>query len=194
MLEAFPTIVDVNFTANLESKLDDVEDAKIYWKDIIRDFYPQLQEAVDDAEENLEKIEIADEETDVICEKCGKNMVIKYGRHGKFLGCPGFPECMNTKPYLEKIGVACPKCDKDVVIKKTRKGRRYYGCEDNPDCDFMTWQKPIKQKCPNCDGYMLEKGKNIVCNDEEECGYVINKEEFEKQEQTKQKKNPDQKE
>ena len=109
----------------------------------------------------------------VICDKCGRNMVIKYGPHGKFLGCPGFPECHNTKPYYEKIGVACPKCGKDVVLKKTKKGRRYYGCEDNPECDFMSWQKPSSKKCPKCGGYMVEKGSKLVCADET-CGYVEN--------------------
>ena len=178
MLTAFLTIVDVNFTANLESLLDSVEEGKIKWKTTIRNFYPDLQKAVDSAEKNLEKIEIADEETDVLCEKCGRNMVIKYGRHGKFLGCPGFPECMNAKPYLEKIDVECPKCGKDIVVRKTKKGRRYYGCEENPDCDFMTWQKPSKHKCPQCKGYMLEKGKRIVCHDEE-CGYVVARDELE---------------
>ena len=188
MLTAFPNVVDVNFTAILESRLDDVEDGKIEWKTVIRDFYPGLEEAVESAEKNLEKIEIADEVTEVICEKCGRNMVIKYGPHGKFLGCPGFPECRNTKPYLEKIGVDCPKCGKDVVVKKTKKGRRYYGCEDNPDCDFMTWQKPSKHKCPNCSGYMLEKGKRVVCHDEE-CGYVISKEDLEEKVAMEKQKN-----
>lgn len=98
-------------------------------------------------------------------------MVVKYGPHGKFLGCPGFPECRNTKPYLEKIGVACPKCGKDVVLRKTKKGRRYYGCEDNPECDFMTWQKPSSKKCPECGGYMVEKGNKLVCGDEK-CGHI----------------------
>lgn len=181
MLTAFLSIVDVNFTANLESLLDAVEDGKIKWKTAIRNFYPDLQKAVDSAEKNLEKIEIADEVTDVLCEKCGRNMVIKYGRHGKFLGCPGFPECMNAKPYLEKIGVECPKCGKDIVVRKTKKGRRYYGCEDNPDCDFMTWQKPSKRKCPQCKGYMLEKGKKVVCHDEE-CGYVVTRDKLEEME------------
>ncbi len=181
MLTAFLSIVDVNFTANLESLLDAVEDGKIKWKTAIRNFYPDLQKAVDSAEKNLEKIEIADEVTDVLCEKCGRNMVIKYGRHGKFLGCPGFPECVNAKPYLEKIGVECPKCGKDIVVRKTKKGRRYYGCEDNPDCDFMTWQKPSKRKCPQCKGYMLEKGKKVVCHDEE-CGYVVTRDKLEEME------------
>ena len=107
-------------------------------------------------------MKIEDEVTDVICEECGRNMVVKYGPHGKFLACPGFPDCRNTKPYLEKIGVPCPVCGKDVVIRKTKKGRRYYGCEDNPECEFMSWQKPIdEKKCPRCGKYMLEKGINI---------------------------------
>ena len=101
-------------------------------------------------------------------------MVIKYGPHGKFLACPGFPECRNTKPYLEKIGVACPKCGKDIVLRKTKKGRKYYGCEDNPDCDFMSWQKPSKEKCPKCGGIMVEKGNKLLCINEA-CGYIENK-------------------
>ena len=133
------------------------------------------------AERELEKVQIADEVTDVICEECGKNMVIKYGPHGKFLACPGFPDCRNTKPYLEKIGVACPMCGKEVVIRKTRKGRKYYGCEDNPNCEFMSWQKPSSHKCDKCGKYMLEKGNRVVCSDEQ-CGYVISKKEMEKSE------------
>ena len=171
MKKAFPTIVDVNFTANMESLLDGVGDGKVKWKEVIRNFYPDLDEAVKAAEKELENVRIEDEVSDVICEKCGRNMVIKYGPHGKFLGCPGFPECRNTKPYFEKIGVACPKCGKDIVLKKTKKGRRYFGCEDNPDCDFMSWQKPVSKKCPKCGGYMIEKGNKIVCADGN-CGYI----------------------
>ena len=137
----------------------------------LRAFYPDLEEAVQKAEKELETVKIEDEVTDVICEECGRNMVIKYGPHGKFLACPGFPECRNTKPYLEKIGVPCPVCGKDVVIRKTKKGRKYYGCENNPECEFMSWQKPSKEKCPECGGYMLEKGNKLVCADEK-CGYV----------------------
>jgi DNA topoisomerase-1 len=175
MKKAFSSIVDVNFTANLESLLDSVEDGTVNWKTVIRNFYPDLEEAVKLAEKELEEIKIEDEETDVICEECGRNMVIKYGPHGKFLGCPGFPDCRNTKPYLEKIGIPCPICGKDIVIRKTKKGRKYYGCENNPECEFMTWQKPSKEKCPKCGGYMLEKGTKLVCNDEK-CGYVaVNK-------------------
>lgn len=171
MKKAFPTIVDVNFTANMESLLDGVGDGKVKWKEVIRNFYPDLDEAVKAAEKELENVKIEDEVSDVVCEKCGRNMVIKYGPHGKFLGCPGFPECRNTKPYFEKIGVACPKCGKDIVLKKTKKGRRYFGCEDNPDCDFMSWQKPVAKKCPKCGGYMIEKGNKIACADEN-CGYI----------------------
>lgn len=173
MKESFTSIVDFNFTANLETLLDGVEDGTIQWKTVVRNFYPDLEEAVTKAQEELEKVEIHDEVTDVICEQCGKNMVIKYGPHGKFLACPGFPECRNTKPYLEKIGVSCPKCGKDVVIRKTKKGRRYYGCEDNPECDFMTWQKPSVEKCPDCGGVLVEKGAKLVCLDTN-CGYVKN--------------------
>ena len=171
MKKAFPTIVDVNFTANMETLLDSVGEGKVKWKEVIRNFYPYLDEAVKLAEKELENVKIEDEVTDVICDKCGRNMVIKYGPHGKFLGCPGFPECHNTKPYLEKIGVTCPKCGKDIVLKKTKKGRRYFGCENNPECDFMSWQKPVSKKCPKCGGYMVEKGNKIACADET-CGYI----------------------
>ena len=163
MIKAFPQIVDVNFTANMESLLDGVADGDVKWKEIIKNFYPDLKESVDSAEKELENVKIEDEVTDVICDKCGRNMVIKYGPHGKFLGCPGFPECHNTKPYLEKIGVKCPKCGKDIILKKTKKGRMFYGCEGYPECDFMTWQRPSDKKCPKCGGYMLIKGNKLVC-------------------------------
>ena len=174
MMTAFPTIVDVKFTANMESLLDGVAEGTVEWKEIIRNFYPDLKIAIDEAEKELEHVKIEDEVTDVICDKCGRNMVIKYGPHGKFLGCPGFPECHNTKPYLEKIGVACPKCGKDVILKKTKKGRMFYGCEGYPECDFVSWQKPSDKKCPKCGGYMIEKGSKLVCADET-CGYVESK-------------------
>ena len=171
MKEAFPTIVDQKFTANMESLLDKVAEGSIGWKAVVSNFYPDLAEAVQIAEQELEKVQIEDEVTDVICDLCGRNMVIKYGPHGRFLACPGFPECRNTKPYLEKIGVSCPNCGKEIVMKKTKKGRKYYGCEANPDCDFMSWQKPSKEKCPECGGYMVEKGNKLVCADNQ-CGFV----------------------
>ena len=171
MKESFPTIVDEHFTANMESLLDGVAEGNINWKTVVANFYPDLESAVQKAEKELEKVTIEDEVTEEICENCGRNMVIKYGPYGKFLACPGFPECRNTKPYYEKIGVACPKCGKDVVIKMTKKGRRYYGCIDNPECDFMSWGRPVEKKCPRCGGYMVEKGNKLACADEH-CGYT----------------------
>lgn len=171
MRQAFCSIVDVNFTATMEALLDAVESGDVYWKTIIRNFYPDLEESLANAERELENITIEDEVSDVVCEVCGRQMVIKYGPHGKFLACPGFPECRNTKPYLEKIGVACPTCGKEVVVRKTKKGRRYYGCEANPECEFMSWQKPSGKKCPQCGGILLEKGNKLVCASEE-CGYL----------------------
>ena len=179
MKQAFPSIVDVNFTATMEGLLDCVEAGTVQWKTVVRNFYPDLKHDVDEAEKELEKVDIQDEVTDIICENCGRNMVIKYGPHGRFLACPGFPECRNTKPYYEKIGVACPKCGKEVVLNKTKKGRKYYGCEDNPECDFMSWQKPSNKKCPVCGNYMVEKGNKLLCS-QETCGYVEQMEKEEK--------------
>lgn len=173
MKDAFPSIVDVNFTANMEALLDAVEEGNVNWKTVISNFYPDLDEAVKKAEKELEEVEIADEVSDEVCEVCGRQMVIKYGPHGRFLACPGFPECRNTKPYFEKIGIACPKCGKDIVLKKTRKGRKYYGCIDNPECDFMVWQRPADVKCDRCGSLMLYKGNKLVCSDEN-CGFVTN--------------------
>ncbi|MBQ8956372.1 MAG: type I DNA topoisomerase [Lachnospiraceae bacterium] len=172
MKEAFPAIVDDKFTANLESLLDGVEAGDVKWKTVIENFYPDLHEAVEKAEKEIEKVKIADEETDVICEECGRHMVIKYGPHGKFLACPGFPDCRNTKPYYESIGVSCPKCGKDIVMRMSKKGRRYYGCLGFPDCDFMSWSKPSKTACPECGGLMVEKGKNLACINDE-CKKII---------------------
>lgn len=142
MMKSFPIIVDAEFTANMESLLDMVGEGMVEWKSIVRNFYPDLHEAVEAANRELESVKIEDQLSDEFCELCGRQMVIKYGPHGKFLACPGFPDCRNTKPYLEKIGVACPKCGKDLVIRKTKKGRVYYGCEGAPDCDFMSWNRP----------------------------------------------------
>ena len=173
MKKAFPTIVDVTFTANMESLLDSVGEGKLDWKTVVKNFYPDLDASVREAEESLDKVSIADEVTDVICEECGRNMVIKYGPHGKFLACPGFPDCRNTKTYLEKAGVTCPKCGGEIILRKTKKGRRYFGCE-NQECDFMSWQKPSNERCPECGSYMLEKGNKLLCANEN-CGYITNK-------------------
>ena len=172
MEQAFPVIVDVNFTANLESLLDTIGEGAINWKVVVRNFYPDLDDAVKKAEADLEKIDIQDEVSDEICDECGRNMVVKYGPHGKFLACPGLPDCKCTKPFYEKIGVTCPKCKTgDVVIKMSKKGRRYYGCTNAPECDFMSWTRPAKQKCPQCGSYMLIKGKKLLCANNE-CGYT----------------------
>ncbi len=171
MIDAFPGIVDVRFTANLEMLLDNVEEGEIAWKTIIRNFYPDLETAVKKAEEELAKVEIKDEVSDVKCDVCGRMMVIKYGPHGKFLACPGFPECRNTKPYLEKIGVACPVCGKDIVIRKTKKGRTFYGCESGADCTFMSWQRPVDVKCEKCGSLMVRKGNKLMCLNEN-CKHV----------------------
>lgn len=171
MKEAFPSIVDVNFTATMEALLDGVEEGNVKWKTVVANFYPDLEEAVDKAEKELDEVEIADELSDEFCDVCGRQMVIKYGPHGRFLACPGFPECRNTKPYFEKIGVECPKCGKDIVLKKTKKGRKYYGCIDNPECDFMVWQKPVNDRCDRCGSILLQKGNKLVCSDEN-CGFI----------------------
>lgn len=174
MKNYFSEIVDVDFTANMEKRLDEVEMGNEEWKQIIRDFYPDFKRCVDDATEKLAKVEIKNEVSDVICEKCGRNMVIKYGRYGKFLACPGFPDCQNAKPYFEPAGVNCPDCGAKVLIKKTKKGRVYYGCENNPECGFMSWNKPTGEKCPNCSSFLEIKGRKnpkIVCSNEK-CGFV----------------------
>ncbi len=175
MMEAFPQIVDVNFTSNMEALLDGIADGDVKWKTVIENFYPDLNDAVKAAEKELEKVQVQDEVTDEVCELCGRNLVIKYGPHGKFLACPGFPECKNTKPYFEKIGVACPKCGKDIVLKRTKKGRIFYGCIDNPNCDYMSWQRPVSKKCPKCGGVMYAKNSKLACGNPE-CGHVEDKE------------------
>ncbi len=172
MVNYFGSIVDTAFTANMELLLDSVGEGKTNWKTVVSNFYPDLESAVELAAKELEHVTIADEVSDVICENCGKNMVIKYGPHGKFLACPGFPDCKNTKPYFEKIGVVCPKCGGDVVIKKTKKGRIYYGCSNNPDCEFMSWQRPTEIKCEKCGSYTLEKGNKLLCSNPE-CGHTM---------------------
>ena len=171
MKDAFPSIVDVNFTATMEALLDAIESGEVAWKTVISNFYPDLDEAVNNAEKELEKVEIRDEVSEENCPVCGRPMLIKYGPHGRFLACSGFPDCRSTLPYYEKIGVECPKCGKDIVMKKSKKGRKYYGCIDNPECDFMVWQKPSKEKCPQCGSLLLEKGNKLLCTNEQ-CGYV----------------------
>lgn len=177
MKEYFPEIVNIGFTAGMESELDRVEDGSDEWKQVIRDFYPTFENQMENAVENLQKIEIKDEESDVVCEKCGRTMVIKFGRYGKFLACPGYPECNNAKPYFESVDAECPKCGGKIYKKKSKKGRVYYGCEHNPECDFVSWDKPAKEKCPKCGSYMVEKGHDpvkLLCSNEK-CGYAEEK-------------------
>ncbi|MCL2286226.1 MAG: type I DNA topoisomerase [Firmicutes bacterium] len=159
MAEYFESIVDVDFTARMENELDSVEHGEMEWKDVFRDFYPRFAKQIEEAEEKIGDIEIKDEETDIQCDLCGRNMVIKFGRFGKFLACPGFPECRNAKPMFEEAGVMCPLCDGQVVVKKSKKGRKYYGCDKSPECDFISWNLPTGEKCPECGEFLVEKGR-----------------------------------
>jgi DNA topoisomerase-1 len=167
----------------MEKKLDDIEEGDKEWVDIIRNFYDQFVPVLEEAEEKIGNIEVPDEVTEEICEKCGRNMVIKLGRYGKFLACPGFPECRNAKPILEDAGVTCPKCKGKVYVKKTKKGKKYLGCENNPECNFMTWEKPSKEKCPECGNFLTKKysGKKaqFKCSNEQ-CDFTKTGEEEKK--------------
>ncbi len=175
MMEYFPSIMDYKFTAEMEQKLDEVEDGNVAWRSVLQEFYKIFSQYMENAERSIEKIELEDEVSDVICEKCGSNMVIKIGRYGKFLACPNFPDCRNTKPILEEVDAVCPKCNGAIVVRKSKKGRKFYGCENYPECNFVSWDLPVKEKCPNCGSYMIEKitsnGKKIVCSDKQ-CGYI----------------------
>ncbi|NLM22338.1 MAG: type I DNA topoisomerase [Peptococcaceae bacterium] len=172
--EHFPDIVDLEFTANMEEKLDDVEEGKAHWKTVIRDFYGPFAQTLDQAEQKIGKIKVEDEVSDEVCELCGRNMVIKMGRFGKFLACPGFPECRNARPLLEEAGVDCPKCGEKLVIRRSKKGRKFYGCSKYPNCDFIAWEKPAPNPCPHCGGLMTEKNtrreRKYVCTNKE-CRY-----------------------
>ncbi len=176
LTEYFPDVTDVEFTAELEKRLDEIEKGNEEWKTILKDFYQPFYERLENARENMERVEIV-EETDEVCEVCGKPMVVKYGRYGKFLACSGYPECKNTKPYLIKTGVDCPECEDGEIIERTsKKGRTFYGCSNYPDCNFMIWNKPVKKPCPECGSLMVEKttkakGKHYKCTNKE-CGHT----------------------
>lgn len=163
MKEFFRDIVDVEFTANMEENLDKVEEGGKDWVEILREFYEPFSKTIAVAESGMEKIKIADEESDVVCEQCGRKMVYKMGRFGKFLACPGFPECRNTKSIVVDTGTLCPKCGGRVLEKKSRKGKKYFGCEQNPTCDFVSWDLPLQEKCPQCGGVLFQKkaGKKV---------------------------------
>ena len=174
MTKNFEDIVDVDFTANMEKQLDEIEEGR-NWTDILRDFYNPFKDVLKKAEDSIEKVEIKDEESDVPCEKCGRMMVIKQGRFGKFLACPGFPTCRNTKSISVELGVDCPKCGGKILVKKSGRGKKYFGCENNPTCDFMTWDEPTIQKCPKCDSLLLKNvfrgAKKLKCSNEQ-CDFV----------------------
>lgn len=153
----FKKFIDVDFTAQMENKLDEIEDGNIQWKSVVSEVYEPLKEAIEEAKEKIEKINM-DEETDEICELCGSNMVIKYGRFGKFMACKNYPECKNTKPLVNKVGVKCPKCKEgDIILRKSKKGKTFYGCSNYPECDFISWYKPTGELCKECGSYMIEK-------------------------------------
>lgn len=178
MKENFEDIVDIGFTANMEDKIEDVADGSTGWKQVIRDFYGPFEKTLKDAEEKIGDIEIKDEESDVVCEKCGRKMVYKQGRFGKFLACPGFPECRNTKAITVELGVACPKCGGKVLVRKSRKGATFYACENSPECDFISWEEPTNEKCPKCGSILMKKHAfrrngplSFVCYNED-CDYV----------------------
>ncbi len=176
MKENFANIVDVQFTAAMEEELDHVEEGAMPGVNVLEKFYPPFERTVEKANKTIEKVVIADEVSDVRCEKCGAMMVYKMGRFGKFLACPNFPACHNTKPILEKIGVPCPKCGGELIKRKSKRSKVFYGCENYPQCDYVSWDRPVAEKCPHCNSVMVQKvgqhGKYVVCTNRE-CGYVL---------------------
>ncbi|MBS4539835.1 type I DNA topoisomerase [Clostridium sp. D2Q-11] len=178
LIEYFENIINEEFTASMEDKLDKVEEGNIIWKKVIEDFYNDFEHVLKVAEEEITEIDM-DEETDIECEKCGRNMVIKHGRYGKFLACPGYPECKNTKPILNKLDIPCPKCkDGEIIERRSKKGRKFYGCTNYPECDFVSWDMPINESCPDCGSILVKKnskkGNYIKCS---ECDYKRNEKE-----------------
>lgn len=175
MQERFPKIVNVKFTAQMEQNLDTVEDGKLRWDELLADFYGDFVKTLKKAKEEMQgvKIQLEEDKTDLICDKCGKPMVVKFGRYGRFIACSGYPDCKNIVKIVNKIGVPCPKCDGDVIVKKTKKGRAFYGCSKYPDCDFVSWYEPTNEKCPNCGGVLFKKGgkkPKLFCT-AEGCGF-----------------------
>jgi DNA topoisomerase-1 len=158
--EFFPRVVDVEFTAEMESALDAVEEGNSDWVKVLDQFYQPFERDLEHAESEMQTVEIAPPETDVVCELCGRNMVLRTGRYGQFLACPGFPECRNTKPLIKDTGVKCPKCEGNLLERRSRKGRVFYGCSNYPECDFVVWNKPVKESCPVCGGLMVEKRRS----------------------------------
>lgn len=181
----FQEIADVDFTADMEKKLDYIEEGSEKWKEVVEEFYKPLKVEIDKAEKEISKVVIEDKVSDVPCDKCGRMMVIKRGRYGNFLACPGYPECKNAKPIVEKLDVPCPECGKEIVVKKSKRGKKFFGCSGYPECKFVSWNEPVKERCPKCNSYMVIKyskkeGKYIQCSNSE-CDYkkVLPKEEEE---------------
>ena len=175
LCEYFNQIVDVDFTAEMEKKLDDIEEGTTEWKKVVAEFFDPLKVAIEKAEKEISKVVIEDKVTDIPCEKCGRMMVIKKGRYGNFLACPGYPECKNAKPLVEELDVDCPECGKKIVVKKSKRGKKFYGCSGYPECKFVSWNEPVNKKCPECSSYMVKKyskktGNYIQCSNSE-CGY-----------------------
>ncbi|HIU16674.1 MAG TPA: type I DNA topoisomerase [Candidatus Ventricola intestinavium] len=170
MKEYFSDIVDIAFTAEMEERLDEVEEGRVNWRDVVADFYGPFEKTLENAEAKIEKVEMKDEVSDVVCDKCGAKMVYKLGRYGRFLACPNFPDCRNTKAIQVEIEAPCPKCGGKLLQKMSRKGRKFYGCEHYPECDFVSWEMPVKEKCPQCGSYMTlsrsKKGDFHVCANE----------------------------
>ena len=175
MKERFPKIVNVKFTAQMENELDTVEKGQVQWVELIDEFYQDFEKTLKKAKADMDgvKIELEEDQTDIVCEKCGRNMVIKVGRFGKFIACPGYPECKNIKKYVQKIGVPCPKCNGDVIIRTTKKKRIFYGCSNYPNCDFVSWNEPVNERCPQCGNILYKKNgkKGTIYCAEEGCGY-----------------------
>lgn len=177
MVEYFKPVVDAEFTAEMENKLDSIEEGNENWKNTVDEFYSPLKELIETAEKEVEKVTLEEKVTDVKCEKCGNNMVVKHGRFGDFLACPGYPECKNTKPIVHQLDVKCPKCHGEIVLKKSKKGRKFYGCSNYPKCDFVSWFEPVERKCDVCGNYMVKrytkaKGDYIECSNKE-CKHKI---------------------
>ncbi|NLP37913.1 MAG: type I DNA topoisomerase [Firmicutes bacterium] len=172
LLDFFPDIFDVDFTAQMEEKLDQVATGNLDWLDVIRDFYENFSARLKVAEEQMQEVVLEPEESDEECPNCGRRLVYKMGRYGRFLACPGFPECRFAKPIVKEINVDCPKCGKPIVERRTKKGRKFYGCSGYPDCDFTSWELPQKEKCPHCGYITVQKGKKLVCANAD-CAEVI---------------------
>lgn len=175
MKERFPKIVNVKFTAQMEQDLDTVESGETQWDALLSEFYADFDKTLKKAKADMQgvKIQLKEDETDIVCEKCGRKMVVKVGRYGKFIACPGYPECKNIKKYVEEVGVKCPKCNGDVIVKRTKKGKPFYGCSNYPNCDFVSWYEPVDERCPNCGDILFKrKGKKggVFCQ-HEGCGY-----------------------